>query len=201
MGKSSQKGSKGGSAKKRKYSDSSTSSERDDESLKVTKQESMSNNSNEEKSAVEAKREYNRQSAARARKRQKELIAELQDKHKDVCEKLSKQEHENDILREKLKLLQSQNEQLMNIQVGNRYASSAPNPPVNAPPQPYAFSLPSNASMGSPAPAPANAEVAAPVAPPVAAPAAASLPTDASETIRALQILQAFQFLQNNRSS
>jgi hypothetical protein len=59
-----------------------------------------------------AKREYNRLSAARARKRQKELISDLQRQVKSVTDELNDQRRVNEAMQARMVLLMEQNQDI-----------------------------------------------------------------------------------------
>jgi hypothetical protein len=63
--------------------------------------------------ATEAKREYNRRNAARARKRNKHAVGELQDKVHSLARRAEDLQRSNDVLQAQLEVLQTQNRDLL----------------------------------------------------------------------------------------
>lgn len=63
--------------------------------------------------STEAKREYNRRNAARARKRNKHLVGDLQEKVHKLTRRAEDLERSNDVLQAQLEVLQSQNRDLL----------------------------------------------------------------------------------------
>jgi hypothetical protein len=74
---------------------------------------SQSEASDEAQIKLEAQREYNRVSAARARKRQKERITDLEEKVKDASYEVNKHQKANDVLQAQVDLLVEQNQLLL----------------------------------------------------------------------------------------
>jgi hypothetical protein len=74
---------------------------------------SQSEDSDEAQTKLEAQREYNRVSAARARKRQKERITDLEEKVKDASHEVNEHQKANDVLRAQVNLLMEQNQLLL----------------------------------------------------------------------------------------
>jgi hypothetical protein len=89
---------------------------------------SQSDGSSEAQIKLESQREYNRVSAARARKRQKDRIVDLEEKVKDASCEVNEHQKANDVLRAQVDLLVEQNRLLL--------AERPPAPP--APPAPAA---------------------------------------------------------------
>ncbi len=62
--------------------------------------------------ATEAKREYNRRNAARARKRNKHMVGGLQEKVHLLTKRTEDLQRSNDVLQAQLEVLQTQNREL-----------------------------------------------------------------------------------------
>jgi hypothetical protein len=93
---------------------------------------SQSDDSDEAQIKLGAQREYNRVSAARARKRQKDRITDLEEKVKDASYEVNAHQKMNDVLRAQVDLLVEQNQLLL---AERRPASQAPvAPPAHARP-------------------------------------------------------------------
>lgn len=86
----------------------------------------------DEEAKLAAKREYNRLNAAKNRKRQKELIASLQDQVKTTTDRMGDLERENEVLKVQVKSLREQNELLLmrNYQPTMEVAPPAPPAPT-----------------------------------------------------------------------
>jgi hypothetical protein len=85
---------------------------------------SQSYGSGESQIKLESQREYNRVSAARARKRQKDRITDLEEKVKEASHEVNEHQHSNDGLRAQVDMLVDQNELLL--------AERSPDPPAPA---------------------------------------------------------------------
>jgi hypothetical protein len=85
---------------------------------------SQSDGSDKAQTKLESQREYNRVSAARARKRQKDRITDLEEKVKDASYEVNEHQKSNDVLRAQFDMLFEQNQLLL--------AERDPDPPTPA---------------------------------------------------------------------
>jgi HD-GYP domain-containing protein (c-di-GMP phosphodiesterase class II) len=84
---------------------------------------SQIDDSEEAQIKLESQREYNRVSAARARKRQKDRIANFEEKVRDASYEVNEHQRANDILRTQVDMLVEQNQVLL--------AERSPDPPAS----------------------------------------------------------------------
>jgi hypothetical protein len=93
---------------------------------------SQIDDSKEAQIKLESQREYNRVSAARARKRQKDRIADFEGKVRDASYEVTEHQKANDILRAQVDMLVEQN-QLVLAEWGPDPSATATDPSASAP--------------------------------------------------------------------
>jgi hypothetical protein len=76
-------------------------------------QMAMNSKLTSKEAGTEAKREYNRRNAARARKRNKHMVGDLQEKIKSLTKRTEDLQRSNDMLQAQLEVLQTQNRDLL----------------------------------------------------------------------------------------
>jgi hypothetical protein len=103
---------------------------------------SQSDGSHEAQIKLESQREYNRVSAARARKRQKDRITDLEEKVKDASYEVNEHQKANDVLRAQVDMLVEHN-QLLLTERGPDPPAPAAAPPASAQPAACCSSSPS----------------------------------------------------------
>jgi hypothetical protein len=107
-----------GDHKKQKLQDDESDEEEDGEHDLTTPEGQMAMNPGKltaKAAATEAKREYNRRNAARARKRNKHMVGDLQEKVHSLTKRTEDLQRSNDVLRAQLEVLQTQNRDLLFI--------------------------------------------------------------------------------------
>jgi hypothetical protein len=101
-------------AKKQKLQDDESVEEDDEHDLTTPEgQMAMNPKLTSKAAATEAKREYNRRNAARARKRNKHMVGGLQEKVHSLTKRTEDLQRSNDVLQAQLEVLQTQNRELL----------------------------------------------------------------------------------------